>query len=54
MVYWLEYFINVGVHYVGYLYIMDMINARNMEHIKTPATCFGTICVPLSGSLNSG
>jgi hypothetical protein len=26
--------INIEVHFVGYLYIMDLINAWEMEHIK--------------------
>jgi hypothetical protein len=26
------------MHFVGYLYIMDLINASKMEHIKI---CFG-------------
>ena len=43
----MEYFINVGVHFVGYLYIKYMINARNMDHIKTPPMLIFTI-VPVS------
>ena len=30
----LKYIINSEVHFVGYLYIMDLINAWKMEHIK--------------------
>jgi hypothetical protein len=32
--FWIQYIINSDVHFVGYLYIMDLINARKMEHIK--------------------
>jgi len=39
VVYWLEYFINVGVHLVGYLCITDMINARNMERVSALNGC---------------
>ena len=33
----------VGVLFVGYLYIKDIINARNMENIKTPPTLIFTV-----------
>jgi hypothetical protein len=26
---------NIVVYFVGYLYMMELINAQNMEHIKT-------------------
>jgi len=29
-----SFIINIEVHLVGYLYIMDLINARKMGHIK--------------------
>jgi len=35
-----KYNINVEMHFVGYLYIMDLINARRMEHIKTATPIF--------------
>ena len=31
----MKYIINTEVHFVGYLYIVDLINARKMEHTKT-------------------
>ena len=31
---WNEYETNIEVHIVGYLYIMDLINAQKMEYIK--------------------
>ena len=31
---WLKHFINVEVFLVGYLYILHLINTRNMERIK--------------------
>jgi hypothetical protein len=30
----MKYITNIEVHYVGYLYIMDLIDARKMEYIK--------------------
>jgi len=40
--------INTEVHFVGYLYILDLIIARKMEHIKN-VRCFNSnkllICV---------
>jgi hypothetical protein len=32
--FWIKYIINSDVHFVGYLYIMDLINAQKMEHNK--------------------
>ena len=32
---WIKYIINIEVHLIGYLYIMDLINPREMEHIKS-------------------
>jgi len=32
---WIRYIINIEVHFIGYLYIMDLIKARKIEHIKT-------------------
>jgi len=31
---WIKYIINIVVYFVGYVYIMDLINAQKMEHIK--------------------
>jgi hypothetical protein len=31
----IKYIINIVVHFVGYLYIIDLFNARKMENIKT-------------------
>jgi len=31
----IKYIINIVVHFVGYLYIMDLFNAQKMENIKT-------------------
>ena len=31
---WIKYIINIDVDFVGYLYITDLINAREMELIK--------------------
>ena len=31
---WLTYITDNDVHFVGYLYIMDLINAQKMEHIN--------------------
>ena len=31
---WIKYIINIVVYFVGSVYIMDLINARKMEHIK--------------------
>jgi hypothetical protein len=43
--------INAEVYFVGYLYILDLINVRKMEHIKKSVWCFnlnklliGVIC----------
>jgi hypothetical protein len=30
----LKYIVNHEVHFVGYLYVMDLINSQKMEHIK--------------------
>ena len=30
----LKYIVNSEMHFVGYFYIMDLINSRKMEHIK--------------------
>jgi hypothetical protein len=30
---WIKYIINIQVYFVGYLYFMDLINARKMEYI---------------------
>jgi len=32
--------INTEVHFVGYLYIMDLINAWKMKHIKVLVVVF--------------
>jgi len=37
----------IEVHFVGYLYIMELINARKMEHI----TQFSTVSVRTSRAL---
>ena len=29
-----KYLINIEAHFVGYLYIMDLINAQKMDHTK--------------------
>ena len=31
---WLKYDVNIEVHFVGYLNIMDLINARRLERIN--------------------
>jgi hypothetical protein len=31
---WIKYIINIVVYFVGYVYIMDLINAQKIEHIK--------------------
>jgi len=36
----LKYIINIEVHFVGYMYIMHLINAWKMEHIKINAIFF--------------
>ena len=30
---WIKYITNIEVHFVGYLYIMDLISARKTERI---------------------
>ena len=31
---WIKYIMNIEVHFVGYVYFMDLTNAQKMEHIK--------------------
>jgi len=31
---WIKYVVNIEVHFVGYLNIMDLINTRILERIK--------------------
>jgi len=31
---WIKYIIHIGVRFVIYLYIMDLINTRKMENIS--------------------
>jgi hypothetical protein len=31
---WIKYIINTEVRFVGYLYILDQISPRKIEHIK--------------------
>ena len=41
----IKYIMNLEVHFVGYLYITDLINARKMLRIKTVYTRVGTLIV---------
>jgi len=31
---WIKYMINIVVHFVEYLYITDLMNARKVEHTE--------------------
>ena len=48
---WIKYTINIDVHFVGYFYIMDLINGRKMERSERLilSVCFlrfqGTLAV---------
>jgi hypothetical protein len=45
----LKYTINIELHLLGYLYVMDMVNARKTERIKILIDVSGSMLIPSSG-----
>ena len=39
----IKYIINIEVYFIGYLCIMDLINARKMEHTEIKKTARGLV-----------